>query len=52
MEFRYLSVYKIQGIAQDPGEPDVLLVEWPDINTRVILTGDVATKTTLEASRD
>lgn len=41
MEFRYLSVHKIQGISQNPGNPDVLLVERPDINMKAILTGDI-----------
>ncbi len=41
MNFRYLSAYAIRGISQKPNEPDVQLVERPDINLRATLTGDV-----------
>lgn len=40
MQLRYLSVHKIQGISHKPDDPDVLLVERPDMNMKAILTGD------------
>ena len=41
VEFRYLSAYKVQGVSQMLEDPDVVLVERPDLGLKATITGDV-----------
>lgn len=41
MTFKYLSAYRVQGVSANPEDPDILLLDRPDLGMKATLTGSV-----------
>jgi hypothetical protein len=39
MTFKYLSAYKVQGVSTKSTDPDILLLDRPDLGMKATLTG-------------
>jgi hypothetical protein len=40
MTFKYLSAYKVQGVSTKSTDPDILLLDRPDLGMKATLTGE------------